>query len=208
MYNGRKISVEEALESIDKSSIVKRRGGDKFKPEYIDVAARLIAAGFTRKGLGDVFDVNPSTITKWKKAFPQFKEACENGKRLQLKRMVAKAMINAAGYDYENVKRTITKNATGDIIKDEETIEKKHQAGNYNLMSFLLINLDRQLGETNWSFRKDLKVEDHRKIQVNIGTAESDRLADLCKGFLEGPMKKVESVEIENERKKEKESNA
>lgn len=175
----------------------------QYKPEYDDVASRLIAVGFTENDLSHTFDVPESAIKGWKRSFPSFKKACNDGKRGQLKRLVADGLKEAEGYDYQTTKTKTTYNADGTLDKTEIQKIDNHQAGNASLAMFMMCNLSNQLklGDDD-AFKSRQKVEvENRNLNLNI-TAEliGEQIDRLAGKFLSGSgVKQIEANIIDNE---------
>jgi hypothetical protein len=176
---------------------------DKYKPEYADIASRLAAVGFTEKDIAHTLGVTDTAIKSWKHSFDSFREACENGKHDQLKRMAAKAMLESVGYDYQSKKTRIIKDTDGNIQKIEETVFDNHQSPNPNLILFLMCNLSSQLGLEGidaWKSRQKMEIE-NRNINLTIsGELVSDQINKLAGRLLgESETKQVESKIVDNE---------
>jgi len=172
----------------------------KYKPEYAEIASRMVASDFTEDDLAYMLGISVQGIKAWKHAFPQFKTACTDGKHNQVKRLVAKSMLEAAGYDYKTKKTRIIKDAEGNITKTEETEFDNHQAANNNLLIFLLCNLSSQLGlgnEENWKSRQKLEIE-NKNLNVTItGELVGEQIERLAGRLLEtSPTKVIESKVI------------
>jgi hypothetical protein len=172
----------------------------EYQPEYTNIAARLICADFTEQDLAYAFDVSKKTIQKWKQHYPEFKAACEDGKREQKKRLVARAMKQAVGYDFteKNVKRIY--NAEGKLVKCEESEFNRHNPGNERMLVFLLCNLDRQLGDEAWQSVKQIEVNQKtiHTHQLDAGAAR-EQIKALAAGLVESERKQVESTVLEAE---------
>ena len=174
----------------------------KYLPEYDDIAARLIGSGFNENDLAHTFDVPASAIKGWKRSFPSFKKACNDGKRGQLKRLAASGMREATGYDWMSEKTKTEYDANGNVIKVEKQEIPMHQAGNATLATFMMCNLSNQLRLTDEeAFKSKQKVEvENRNLNVSI-TAELvgeqiDRLAGkLLSG---GSAKQIEAEIVED----------
>lgn len=164
---------------------LKRNKTNKFDIHFIDIASRATAAGFTQRDLAFLFDVTEATIARWKKENLLFKRAIEDGKKMQLKRLIASGLRNAVGYDYQVYDKKITYDADGNK-KEVEQISTKHQSGNHNLLIYFLSNIDRQLGNKDWA-TKEASVQDNRSINIRIdGPLESERISNFARGWLIG----------------------
>jgi len=181
---------------------VRRRA--RFNYDYIQVAARLIAAGHTESDIGYVLGVKKSTIASWKQRYPQFKAACDNGKKMARNYLVSKGLRAAGGYDYaeETFELRTVKNEDGEDTKELVLIKKvnKHQKPDGNLLTFFLVNLDPE----NFSHTKNIKIDQTNKT-LNLeltGQIESDTIRQFAGKLLEeaekqDKAKKVESKVIE-----------
>ncbi|KKL56093.1 hypothetical protein LCGC14_2248840 [marine sediment metagenome] len=146
----------------------KNRGRKQiYRPEMAKIAGRLVAAGFEEKDLGYVFECSKYTIHHWKRRYPEFKDACSEGKRREKKRLVAQALLSAVGYDYHTCKTKITKDKEGKVVKSEETHFDNHQPSNDRLLVFLLCNIDNQLGDNEWHSKQKLEIE-QKNINIQI----------------------------------------
>lgn len=161
---------------------------DKFKEEYSETASALVGAGYEEGDLADYFGVTRTAIQSWKNTFPEFDRACKGGKHKMIKRMVAKTMLEAAGYDYSTSKTRVIKDKFGNVEKVEETTFKNHQPANNNLLIFLLCNLSHQLGladEEAWQSKQKLEI-DSRELKVQItGEVAKDQIIKLAGKLLE-----------------------
>ena len=178
----------------------------KYKPEYDEIAARLIGAGFTENDLGYTFDVPASAIKGWKRSFASFKKACNDGKRGALKRLAASGMREATGYDWMSTKTKTEYDAEGNVVKVEKQDVPQHQAGNATLATFMMCNLSNQLKlDDEEAFKSKQKVEvENRNLNVNISAElvgeQIDRLAGkLLSGSGKQIVSNIIEQEIENE---------
>lgn len=194
---------------------VKWQPGDKRKPpgywteqyraEYDNIASRLIAVGFSESDLANTFNVPESAIKGWKRSFPSFKQACNDGKRGQLKRLVASGLKEATGYDWVATKTKTTYNANGSVDKTEVQDIPMHQAGNASLAMFMMCNISNQLKlDDEDAFKSKQKVEiENKNLSINISAElvgeQIDRLAGK---LLSGEnVKQIETEVIEQETK-------
>ena len=173
---------------------------DAYKPENADIAGRLVAAGFTEKDLAFTFDVPYKAIESWKRNQPAFKAACLEGKQREKKKLVAKALYAAVGYDYETSKTRTIKDSDGNTTKIEETKFKSHQTANHNLLMFLLCNISHQLGDTEdekWQSKQKMEIEQNKNVNIQItGEIATEQIRKLAGRLLneeERPRKQVNS---------------
>lgn len=185
-----------------KLDIPKNRGRKQiYRPDMAKIAGRLVAAGFEEKDLGYVFECSRNTIHHWKKRYPEFKDACSEGKRREKKKLVAQALLSAVGYDYHTCKTKITKDKEGKVIKSEETHFDNHQPSNDRLLVFLLCNIDHQLGDSEWHSKQKLEIE-QKNVNVQItGKLATEQITKLAGCLLDKTQerKQIDSKDITNE---------
>ena len=90
-----------------------------YRQEYAEQARKLCLLGFTDKQLADFFDVNESTITRWKQKYPEFRTSIKSGKVVAdaqvVESLFKKAMgmevteVEVRGNDENKIKRVIKK---------------------------------------------------------------------------------------------------
>lgn len=175
---------------------------EKYLPEYDDIASRLVGSGFSEQNLADTFGVPASAIKGWKRSFPSFKRACNDGKKGQLKRLAASSFREAAGYDWMSVKTKTTYDAEGNVIGVEKQEIPQHQAGNATLATFMMCNISNQLKlDDEEAFKSKQKVEvENRNLNVNI-SAEliGDQIDRLAGKLLSSDTKRIEANVVEDE---------
>lgn len=175
---------------------------DKYLSEYDDIASRLVGSGFSEQNLADTFGVPASAIKGWKRSFPSFKRACNEGKRGQLKRLAASSFREATGYDWMAVKTKTEYDAEGNVTKVEKHETPMHQAGNATLATFMMCNVSNQLKLADEeAFKSKQKVEvENRNLNVNI-SAEliGDQIDRLAGNLLSGSTKRIEADIVDEE---------
>jgi hypothetical protein len=198
----------------------KLKKGAKFDYEFVQIAARLVAAGLTEADLGYVLGVKPTTINKWKQRYEEFRLATANGssaKDVAKSHMIATGIRSAMGYDYEEVdivtERCVNIHYNPDDPDSEEflMLEKKrttkcrHRPPDKDLLLFFLINMDR--GQGNWKNVKSIEIEQKKTVtNVNLtGKIESTdirRLAGAAAKIADDQdriVKQIDSEVIEND---------
>jgi hypothetical protein len=181
----------------------KLRKHAKFNYDFVELAARLKAAGFTNKDLGYVFNVNQQTVSTWQERYPEFKQACAEGKDLATKYLVAQGLRAACGYEYEdcNEKYTVVPELdkegkpTGKMVEvlKERSVFKKHQAANPQLLIFMLANFDSE----NWQSVHKIQVDKNENIKIQLdGKVVSKQIDELAGRLIPQSLKKVESHEV------------
>jgi len=91
---------------------VKKKPGPKSlanNPHTWDRAYRLALIGLTDRELAIAFDVNVTTIDKWKKECPEFRNALEKGKTEADAEVVQSLFKRATGFSYEEEQIVIDK---------------------------------------------------------------------------------------------------
>ena len=157
----------------------KLKKGATYSYDFVQVAARMIAAGMTVKDVGFVLGVKPTTVTKWKERYSEFGEACRDGKETAKQYLVANGLRTALGYDYEEVDQVFVKNAeTNKLVLQKETRKLRHRPVDKDLMMFFLINLDR--GQGNWKNIKSVEI-DNKKSEVTINLTGHLESGDIKK---------------------------
>jgi hypothetical protein len=172
---------------------------DRYNPEYADIASRLSAVGFTESDIAHTLGVEKKAIKAWKHAFPQFKEACENGKHDQLRRMAAKAMLEAVGYNYKTHKKETTYNADGSVKQIKEIEFDNHQSPQPNMLLFLMCNLSSQLGLEGiegWKSRQKMEIENKNLNLTITGELVGEQIEKLAGRLLETGTKQIECREV------------
>lgn len=175
-----------------------------YKPEYDDIASRLISVGFSENNLANTFGITAAALKGWKRSFPGFKQACNEGKTGQLKRVVASSLREAIGYDYQTTKTKTTYNADGTLDKTEVQKIDNHQAGNASLAMFMMCNISQQLklGDED-GFKSKQKVEvENKNLNFNI-SAEliGDQIDRLAGKLLSGDVKQIKAEIVESDEK-------
>jgi hypothetical protein len=173
-----------------------------YKQEYDDIVSRLIGSGFSENDLAYTFNVPASAIKGWKRSFPSFKKACNDGKRGQLKRLAASGMREATGYDWMSTKTKTTYNADGTVDKVEKQDIPMHQPGNASLAMFMMCNISNQLklGDED-AFKSRQKVEVENKNLNFTVTAElvGEQIDKLAGKWLSSGIKQVEANIVDSE---------
>jgi len=165
--------IQNTVEYINEVPENHLRGRNDYKSEYNDIACRLTAAYFTEQDVAYALGVSTSTVQSWKRKFPAFKAACEDGRRETKKRLVAQAMKQAVGYKYveKNVKTVF--DADGSVIKSETSEFHKEQPGSGNMLLFLLLNFDRQLKDAEWQSVNKVEVSDNSALKIVVDAKEA-----------------------------------
>ena len=178
----------------------------KFDLSYLEVATRLASAGMNQEEIAFFLGTKATNIKRWKKQYPLFKKAIEDGKQIAKAYLIAQGLRAAAGYDYveRNVKVKQKIGKDGKIVTYYPEVSEfhKHQPPNGNLLAFMLMNLSRQLKEeVPWVSHHKVEVEDNRTVNIQIqGKVASEHIERLAGAFM--PKEVVEAT-FENGKQQE-----
>ena len=172
----------------------KLKKGAKYNFDFVQIAARLVAAGMTEKDVGYVLGVKPTTIAKWKQRYEEFALATNSkssAKQIAVAHLVANGLRSATGYDYEEVDQVLEMADNPDYDEDDEdckepkfiqvvkkeTRKLKHRAPDKDLLMFFLLNLSDEYHNV-----RSVQIEQTKKqINVNItGQLESSDIRKLA----------------------------
>lgn len=84
-------------------SEAKRGRPSKYKPEYVEQAAKLCELGATDAQLADVFDVSVSTVSLWKVQHAEFSDALRVAKDKADQLVEQSLFRRATGYECDEV---------------------------------------------------------------------------------------------------------
>ena len=171
----------------------------KYSLDLIKPISKMIALGMTEKDIGLIVGVAGDTIQKWKQRYPQFKEACEEAKKVCGSHLVAQAVRASIGYDYEEkIYNIIIDEETGEEKRILKEVKVKHQKGEPSLIMFLATNF------LKGQFTHKLEI-DKKNINLTItGELAKDEIESFAGKLLslvnsnEPERKKIESKVIEN----------
>lgn len=76
----------------------------KYKPEFVKQVAPLCEHGFTDQEIADFFEVDISTLYRWKSAHPEFREAIKSAGDIADERVERSLYQKAIGYEQNAVK--------------------------------------------------------------------------------------------------------
>jgi len=145
----------------------------KFHFDYVEIAAKLRAAGFSLADVGYALGVSRSTIDKWSKKHVQFQRALDEGKDIAKSYIVAKALKAACGYEYEEVCEKYGKD--GEL--SSRIIYKKQEAPNPKLIMWLLCNFDPDVWKSEHKIRIDRDETIHVKLDGKMASKQIEQLA-------------------------------
>lgn len=75
----------------------------KYKPEYVNQAAKLCVLGATDIEIADFFGVSVASLYRWKNEHPEFCESLKVSKEIADDRVERSLFARANGYEHEEV---------------------------------------------------------------------------------------------------------
>ena len=154
-----------------------------FHTKYIEMAARLKAAGCSIEDIGVIFGFSESTIKAWARSYPAFKKAIDEGRKLAGKYVLAQAFRAACGYDYEEWNEKFDKegNSLG------KSVFHKHAEPNPKLIMWLMCNLSPE----EWKSEHKITVQNDQNINVKLdGKIASEQIMRLAGKLVEDQPKR------------------
>ena len=124
----------EGLEAIEENKVLNEEKGYKYHPSFCEMAGKLAKLGAIDEDFADFFNVNRSTIHRWRVRHPAFKKAIELSKEMANELVERSLFQRAIGYSHPEVRMF---QHEGKIIK-EETI--KHYPPDTHAVKFWLYN--------------------------------------------------------------------
>ena len=155
--------------------------GNRFDPALIPIVAILKTVGASDKDVALYLGVKPSTISKWKKSYPAFKDACAEGKKASASHLLATAFQEATGYDYTETTYEGYADEDGEWQMREKRITTKHARANPELLKWLLIIIKNQFPEYDFQDTKKIEINE-RSVSMDLrGELEADRIRELAR---------------------------
>lgn len=111
----------------------------EYRQEYAEQARKLCLLGYTDKQLADFFEVNESTITRWKQKYPKFRTSIKKGKVVADAQVVDSLYNRALGMEVEEVE------VRGDGDNEVKRVTKKHIPPDTTAQIFWLKNRQPEL---------------------------------------------------------------
>ena len=172
----------------------------RFSKVYVGQAARLAAAGFSNADLCYAFGVDKFKLIEWRKQHPELDRAIKEGKKHELKRLLAKCYLAAEGYRYKTRKKTVTKSADGSVKSVKEEEFENFQTPDNTMMVFLICNLTRQLGLDDadaWLSKQKLEIES-RNLTVSVSSDDiTNQIAKLAGNLLTDQSETIKKIDSE-----------
>ena len=136
----------------------------KYKPEYVYLAEIACQeGGFTQEQLGKLLGgVSQTTIGNWKRAYPEFKNAVDQGietfEKVTAKQSLLKRL---SGYFYnETTSSLIYDTKSGESEMKVSKVVKKHMPADVQALTLFLLNRDSE----NWKYRQHVDVNVLQKL--------------------------------------------
>lgn len=127
----------------------------KFKPEFVEQAAKLCRLGATDAQLADFFQVSVSTVSLWKVQYPEFSEALKQSKE-ETDRSVERSLYQRAmGYEHDEVDIRVV---AGEVV---QTPIRKYYAPDTVACIFWLKNRRPDL----WRDKQEVEHSGELKVQ-------------------------------------------
>lgn len=109
--------------------------------EYLPTIERWVTEGITEKQICKNLDIAVSTFYEYKKKYPELQKALKRKKQIFITEIVNALAKRAKGFEYEETKTYIKKNADGEeTVYQEKT--KKYYPPDVAACSILLKNKD------------------------------------------------------------------
>ena len=139
-----------------------------YRQEYAEQARKLCLLGFTDKQLADFFDVNESTITRWKQKYPEFCTSIKKGKVVADAQVVDSLYNRALGMEVEEVE------VRGDGDNEIRRVTKKHIPPDTTAQIFWLKNRQPEL----WRDKPTVENPAQEAVPVQIVVQTVDARAN------------------------------
>ena len=124
-----------------------------YRQEYAEQARKLCLLGFTDKQLADFFDVNESTITRWKQKYPEFRTSIKSGKVVADAQVVESLFKRAMGMEVTEVE------VRGNDENKIKRVIKKYIPPDTTAQIFWLKNRQPELWREKSTVANEVKIE-------------------------------------------------
>lgn len=125
----------------------------EYRQEYAEQARKLCLLGYTDKQLADFFEVNESTITRWKQKYPEFRTSIKKGKVVADAQVVDSLYNRALGMEVEEVE------VRGDGDDEIKRVIKKYIPPDTTAQIFWLKNRQPELWREKSTIANEVKIE-------------------------------------------------
>ncbi len=176
---------------------LRAEGQRLFLPDHLDQVRAIAMRGISEKEMSEVFDIHPRQIQEWKRQFPTFKNAVEQGYTDADAAVLSAVYQSAVGYTHEEEKIF---QWDGDIIRADTV---KHYKPDMAAAKLWLTNRQRE----HWKDRQQVGVNGGVDDNAPIGIRDETKL-EVISSILALVQPKPDHVtidgrtgEIENERR-------
>ena len=135
----------------------------KYKEEYVELVYKYCLLGATDKDLSNFFDIEESTLNRWKIDYPEFWESIKAGKETADANVASRLYQRAMGYVHQETKIVSYEGQ----ITDQVDIEK-HYAPDPTAAIFWLKN--RQ--PAKWRDKQEIETSGSQTITIRIEDSE------------------------------------
>lgn len=177
----------------------------EYNSEFAAIAEKLIAAGDTQKDVAFFLGTTVYNLKKWKRTYPEFKRAINNGRELTLTYLMSKGMTQACDRKIKDttVEYIADVNENGHVVKVVgETRAKIREVertvpGDNRLLMFLISSLERSLGRDVYINRQFIESKKEETITHKVDAEAVQNQIEKLRGNL---TKQVESIEVEHKK--------
>ena len=136
-----------------------------YRQEYAEQARKLCLLGFTDKQLAVFFDVNESTINRWKQKYPEFCKSIKSGKVIADAQVSESLFKRATGIEVTEVE------VRDDGKKKVKRVTKKHIPPDPTAQIFWLKNRQPEL----WRDKPTVEnsVQEAVPVQIVVQTVDA-----------------------------------
>jgi hypothetical protein len=133
----------------------KHAGGrpTKYKPEFVEQAAKLCELAATDVELADFFEVTVTTLNRWKIEYPEFCASIKEGKEASDARVERSLYQRAVGYTFDAVKIMTVSEGNNQGSRIEEVPYREHVPPDTTAQIFWLKNRKR----ADWRDKQDIE---------------------------------------------------
>lgn len=141
-------------------------GSRMFLPDHLDQVRAIAMRGISEKEMSEVFDIHPRQLKLWKKQYPTFKDAIEQGYTDADTAVLSALYQSAVGYTHDEEKIF---QWDGDIIRADTV---KHYKPDIAAIKLWITNRQRD----NWKDRQQVGVSGGAGDDAPIGIRDETKL--------------------------------
>lgn len=157
-----------------------------FLPDYLEQVRAIAMRGVSEKEMSEMFDIAPSQLTRWKKQYPLFEKALEEGYTDADQAVLAALYQRAVGYTHDEEKIF---QWDGEIIRADTV---KHYAPDISAIKLWITNRQKK----HWKDRQQVGVHGGGGDDLPIGLRDETKL-ELMSSILSLIKPKPDSVTID-----------